>query len=89
MISMPSRTEAADELREQAASCRKLAGRARTPSGANALATVARQFDDDAARLEPMTPPLGVAGGDAASLVRVRLALEQQSMRWPHSRGRG
>jgi hypothetical protein len=51
----PTRTEAADELREQAASCRKLAGRARTTNGASALKTVADQFDDDARRINPLS----------------------------------
>ena len=48
-----SRGDAAEALREQAASCRRLAGRARTPRGANALETVAEQFDDDARRIDP------------------------------------
>ena len=82
MISFPTKAEAADELREQAASCRRLAQRARTPSGATALSTVAEHFDDDAARLEPSPRTLGVVDGDAAALVRLRLALERQSDRW-------
>lgn len=48
-----TRGEAADELREQAASCRRLARRARTGGGAIALTTVADQFDDDAMRIDP------------------------------------
>jgi hypothetical protein len=48
-----TRGEAADELREQAASCRGLARRARTNGGSTALATVADQFDDDARRIDP------------------------------------
>ena len=48
-----TRGEAADELREQAASCRRLARRARTMSGGLALRTVADQFDDDARRVDP------------------------------------
>lgn len=48
-----TRGEAAEELREQAASCRRLARRARTSSGSTALATVADQFDDDARRIDP------------------------------------
>ena len=48
-----SRGEAADELREQAASCRRLAKRARTRGGSSALTTVADQFDDDARRMDP------------------------------------
>ena len=47
-----SRGEAADELRERAASCRRLALRARTSSGSSALSTVAEQFDDDARRMD-------------------------------------
>lgn len=50
-----SRGEAADELREQAASCRKLARRARTTGGSIALKTVAEQFDDDARRIDPLS----------------------------------
>ena len=52
MMHQPTRVEAADGLREQAASCRRLAGRARTASGATALKTVAEQFDDDARRID-------------------------------------
>lgn len=48
-----SRGEAADELREQAASYRRLAKRARTRSGSSALIKVAGQFDDDACRIDP------------------------------------
>jgi hypothetical protein len=48
-----TRSEAADELREQAASCRKLARRARTAGGSSALKNVAEQFDDDARRIDP------------------------------------
>jgi hypothetical protein len=48
-----SRSEAADELPEQAASCRRLARRARTKGGSNALTGVAEQFDDDARRIDP------------------------------------
>jgi hypothetical protein len=48
-----SRGEAADELREQAASYRRLAKRARTRGGSSALTTVADQFDDDARRIDP------------------------------------
>lgn len=48
-----SREDAADGLREQAASCRRLATRARTPSGLTALRAVADQFDTDASRIDP------------------------------------
>ena len=48
-----SREDAADGLREQAASCRRLAKRARTASGWTALRAVAEQFDTDASRIDP------------------------------------
>ena len=48
-----SREDAADGLREQAASCRRLASRARTASGLSALTAVAEQFDTDASRIDP------------------------------------
>jgi len=50
-----SREEAADGLREQAASCRQLAKRARTGSGVSALRAVADQFDTDARRIDPLS----------------------------------
>ena len=55
MMRQPSRADAADGLREQAASCRRLAGKARTPGGATALTVVADQFDDDARRIDPLS----------------------------------
>jgi hypothetical protein len=55
MMSQENRADAADGLREQAASCRRLAGRARTAKGATALKSVAEQFDDDARRIDPMS----------------------------------
>ena len=48
-----TRGEAADVLREQAASCRRLALRARTADGLSALTSVANQFDKDAFRIDP------------------------------------
>jgi len=48
-----SREDAADGLREQAASCRRLARRARTAGGSTALKSVAEQFDVDARRIDP------------------------------------
>lgn len=54
-MQQPTRSEAADGLREQAASCRRLAGRARTANGSTALNTVADQFDDDARRIDPLS----------------------------------
>jgi len=55
MMQQLTRNEAAEELRDQAASCRRLARRARTTSGSRALKTVADQFDDDARRIDPST----------------------------------
>lgn len=55
MMVRPTRGEAADALREQAASCRRLAKKARTGSGATALKTVADQFDTDARRIDPLS----------------------------------
>lgn len=54
-MQQPTRSEAADGLHEQAASCRRLAGRARTANGSTALNTVADQFDDDARRIDPLS----------------------------------
>ena len=48
-----SRGEAADELREQAVTCRRLANRARTEAGTRALIQVADYFDADARRIDP------------------------------------
>jgi hypothetical protein len=48
-----SRGEAAEDLREQAASCRRLANRAMTVAGTRALAEVANYFDSDARRIDP------------------------------------
>jgi hypothetical protein len=53
MMRIISRGEAAEELREQAASCRQLAGRASTSKGASALVAVANHFDADARRIDP------------------------------------
>jgi len=54
MMHRPTRAETADGLREQAASCRRLAGRACTARGATALKAAADQFDDDARRIDPL-----------------------------------
>ena len=54
-MNAPSRADAADSLREQAASCRRLALRATTASGLAALQTVADQFDTDAPRIDPFS----------------------------------
>jgi hypothetical protein len=50
-----SREEAADQLRAEAASCRRLAGRARTEKGFWALTTFANQFDSNASRIDPLS----------------------------------
>ena len=81
MMRFLTRAEAGDELREQAASCRSFALRARTPIGCEALKSVALQFDTDAARINPVEID-GVKNGEAAALVRVRLALERQARQW-------
>ena len=47
------RADAADDLREQAASCRRLAGRARTQAGSTALGALGEHFDDQARRIDP------------------------------------
>jgi hypothetical protein len=48
-----SSEDAADGLREQAASFRRLARRTRTGSGWTALTRFADQFDADASRIDP------------------------------------
>ena len=53
MNQLQSREEAADALREQAASCRHLSKRTRTAAGSEALNGVAEQFDTDARRIDP------------------------------------
>jgi hypothetical protein len=59
-----SSREDADELREQAASCRLLSRKARTAGGASALAAVAIQFDDDARRIDPSSERRWASGED-------------------------
>lgn len=48
-----SREVAAEGMREQAASFRRLAKCARTDSGSAALTALAEEFDTDARRLDP------------------------------------
>lgn len=91
----PTREEAADSLREQALSCRRLPRDARTQRASDALSTVAQQFEHDAEHVskfrESWTQRL--PNGDAAALVRLRLALERQTADWlqrrpmPNTRG--
>ena len=83
MNGVRSRNEAAEELRQQAMSCRRLALSARTISGSEALRAVARQIDSDAARIDPVpTIVSDRVTAQAASLVRVREALEVQTAHW-------
>jgi len=77
-VQLPSRADAADQLRAQAASCRRLALGASTLRGSEALRAVAHHFDADAKRVDPVLD----ASGQAASLVRVRVALERQTTHW-------
>ena len=53
----PWKIEAAESLREQAASCRRLAARARTTAGSTALWGLAKQFDEEARRMHPASEP--------------------------------
>jgi hypothetical protein len=45
--------DSADQLREQAASCRRLAQSARTRAGTKALEGLGDHFDERASRLDP------------------------------------
>ena len=49
----PWKIEAAESLREQAASWRRLAARAPTSAGSTALWGLAKQFDEEARRTDP------------------------------------
>jgi hypothetical protein len=49
----PGDRPSANGLREQAASCRRLAACARTSSGATSLTTLADRFDEQALQLDP------------------------------------
>jgi hypothetical protein len=83
MNEIRSRGDAAEELRQQANSCRRLARTARTVSGSEALRAVARQFESDAARIDPVpTIVPDRVTPQAASLTRVREALEIQTAQW-------
>ena len=67
---------------EQAIS-RRLALHARTQEGSDAL-SVARQFEDDAEHLSHFreASTVRLRDGDAAALIRLRLALERQTADW-------
>lgn len=85
-----SREDAANLLREQAASCRHLSRRARTDAGATALTVVADQFETDARRIAPVEHRLvtletstgqgqsAQAAGDRAAENRLQFALRAQ-----------
>jgi hypothetical protein len=47
------REQSADELREQAAACRRLALRSRTRAGRNGLDALGDHFDEQARKLDP------------------------------------
>jgi hypothetical protein len=47
------RRQSADGLREQAASCRRLAAAARTRSGTTSLTALAEHFDEQARKIDP------------------------------------
>ena len=47
------RKDAAESLREQAASCRRLATAARTRAGTSSLDALADHFDEQARKLDP------------------------------------
>jgi hypothetical protein len=49
----PSGSESAEELREQAAACRRLATNARTTAGSKALDVLGDHFDERACKLDP------------------------------------
>jgi len=53
MTDRTSSGDTAEDLREQAASCRRLARKARTRKGADALSGAAEQFDRDARDIDP------------------------------------
>lgn len=76
-----SRDEAADQLRDQALSCRRLARNSRTAIGSTALLTVASQFEDDAFRIERQDRDEFDSHESAQG--RLRAALARQSAMWP------
>jgi hypothetical protein len=49
----PAKQEAAEGLREQAASCRRLAAAARTRAGMSSLNDLAEHFDRQAMQIDP------------------------------------
>jgi hypothetical protein len=79
-----SRDEAADQLREQATCCRRIARNARTELGATALLAVASHFETDAFRIERQAQD-GLYGHDDPRW-RLRAALARQDQLWPRMR---
>ena len=79
-----SRDEAADQLREQASCCRRIARNARTELGATALLTVASHFESDAFRIELQAKD-DLDGHDIPR-GRLRAALARQNQLWPRMR---
>lgn len=50
---MNPRMESAEQLREQAAACRRLSVKARTRAGTKALGALGDHFDEQARKLDP------------------------------------
>ena len=76
-----SRDEAAEQLREQASCCRRIARNARTELGATALLTVAGHFESDAFRIERQArDELDDPGSPRG---RLRAALARHDQLWP------
>ncbi len=80
MVRVLSPDDAAEQLRVQASSCRRLARNSRTELGSTALLAVASQFESDAFRIERQgrddANDEGIARG------RVRAALVWQDALW-------
>ena len=51
-------SDSADDLREQAAACRRLAATARTRAGNSSLSALADHFDDQARKIDPSSQKL-------------------------------
>ena len=51
----PEPSVAAEGLREQAASCRRLAGAARTRAGRTSIEALGDHFDEQARKLDPLS----------------------------------
>jgi len=56
-VTNQTKRETADDLREQAAACRRLAAAARTRSGTSSLDALADHFDDQARQIDPNSFP--------------------------------